>query len=114
MKDKVKEKKVKKYIIDGRVMHFNFTKFKSAFSKTTQLAGLNIGTSEQILADALNVGVETVRGWRKMKNSPKDIETVARIAEYFGIDIVDFFVDVKDINKGENTMNTWINWSVFL
>lgn len=108
MKNKNKKNvNYKKFVIDGKVMQFNFKKFKDLFSRYALDSGSSLTNFEEEFAEALDIGVSTVHGWRLMKNSPKDIETIADIAAFFDIKTESLLVEVRGNEKGDIAMTRY-------
>ena len=60
----------------------------------------NVGISQEALAESLNVAANTVSRWETAAYHP-GIDDLLKLSEFFGVPVVRFLPDVKDIPTGE-------------
>ena len=106
----MKNKTMRTFVIDGKEMQFNLTFFNSIFKTKAKQEKKGIGEYEEALAEAIFVEKSTVHAWRNRVNGPSDIDKVQQIADFFGLNVADFLVEVEDMLTYENRKSEMENY----
>ncbi len=70
---------------NGNIRKFDFDKFRSSITSNRRIKHMKLEEYEMELASSLSCSFDTIDGWRKGKNAPRDIETVFALEEKMGL-----------------------------
>ena len=86
------------YACDEGRKGFYHPRFKQLFDDRAREGGgrRKVTDLTEELCATVHVGPDTVKAWRYGRNAPGDLDTVAAIAEFFGVDVNTLLIEVKE------------------
>lgn len=91
------QKKIKKYIVNGKAKQFDSFAFKKLFDERYNKLGISKLEYEMKLGELLCVSHNAIHNWRFGNNGPSDIDIIKKLANYLEIsDYELLLVDRKD------------------
>ena len=91
------QKKIKKYIVNGKAKQFDSFAFKKLFDERSNKLGISKLEYEMKLGELLCVSYNAIHNWRFGNNGPSDIDIIKKLANC--LEICDYellLVDRKD------------------
>ncbi len=89
----------KRYPLNGRKYYFNYEAFFERFDACCRIKSKKMIELEKEIATTFGGSYETVEGWRKGNNSPKDLGVIQKIAKIFIMDYMDLLIPEEEENK---------------
>lgn len=90
------------YCVDGRKATFNKIAFNHLMKQKSRKDRISVSKLEQLLAEKLQIAVNTVHKWNYNGGGPSDYNMVVQLAEFFGASEAAMLLTF--IDEGENNM----------
>ena len=95
------------YCVDGRKAIFNKIAFNHLMKQKSRKDRISVSKLEQLLAEKLQIAVNTVHKWNYNGGGPSDYNMVVQLAEFFGASEASMLLTF--IDEGENNMTHLTN-----